>query len=56
MSILTDTVSLKATAQAKEKRDACAFALVCVVICLSNVVLVLASSAFARAVELTGRY
>ncbi len=56
MSIITDTVSLKATAQAKEKRDARAFAMVCVAICLSNVVLVLASGTFARAVELTGQY
>ena len=56
MSILTDTVSLKAIAQAKEKRDAWAFALACVVICLSNVVLVFASDAFARAVELTGQH
>ena len=56
MSIITDTASPKSTAQAKEKRDAWAFALVCVAICLSNVVLVLASGTFARAVELTGQY
>jgi hypothetical protein len=56
MSILTTTASFKAAAQAKEKRDARTFALVCAVICLSNLVLVLASAAFARAVELTGQY
>ena len=42
--------------QAKEKWDAWTLALVLVVICLSNVVLVLASDTFARAVELIGLY
>ena len=56
MSILTTAVSRKAATKSKEKRDAWTFALVCIVICLSNVVLVLASDAFARAVELTGQY
>jgi hypothetical protein len=56
MSILTDTANRKAAAQAKEKRDAWTFALVCVVICLGNMVLVLASDAFASAVELAGQY
>ena len=55
MSTLTAT-SRKVTAQTNEKQDAWALALVLVVICLSNVVLVLASDAFARAVELTGQY
>jgi hypothetical protein len=55
MSILTATASFKAAAQATEKRDARAFALVCAVICLSNLVLVLASGAFARVVEFTGQ-
>jgi hypothetical protein len=54
MSILTATASPKATAKAKETRDAWTFALVCIVICLSNVVLVFESAAFARAVELIG--
>jgi hypothetical protein len=52
----TTTASHKATAPAKEKWDAWTLVLVLVVICLSNVVLVLASDAFARAVELTGQY
>ena len=56
MSILTSTASPNAAAQAKEKRDAWAFALVCFAICLSNVVLVFGSDAFVRAVELTGQY
>jgi hypothetical protein len=55
MSILTASASPKAAAQAKEKRDSWALALVLVVICLSNVVLVLASDTFARALELTGQ-
>ena len=54
MSILTATASREVTAQAKEKWDAWTLALVCIVICLSNVVLVFESAAFARAVELTG--
>jgi hypothetical protein len=54
MSILTATASPKAAAQAKEKRDAWALALVFVVIGLSNVVLVLANDTFASAVELIG--
>ncbi len=45
----------KATAQAKDKRDASTLALVLVVICLGNLALVLASETFARAVELTGQ-
>jgi hypothetical protein len=56
MSILTTAASRKATAQAREKRDAWTLALVCVVICLGNLVLVFASDTFARAVELTGQY
>ena len=56
MSILTATTGAKVTAQANEKRDAWTLGLVLVVICLSNVVLVLASDAFARALELTGQY
>ena len=52
MWILTATASPKAAAQAKEKRDAQTFALVCAVICLSNLVLVLASGAFAHVVKL----
>ena len=53
MWILTATAGRKAAAQAKEKRDARTFALVCAVICLSNLVLVLASGPFAHVVELT---
>jgi hypothetical protein len=56
MSNLSPTANRSATAQAKEKRDAWTFALVCVAICLSNLVLVFTSDAFARAVELTGQY
>ncbi len=55
MSVLT-APSRKVTAQAKEKWDAWTLTLVLVVICLSNVVLVLASDTFARAVELMGLY
>ena len=43
MSILTTAASRKAAAQATEKRNARTFALVCVVICLSNLVLVVAA-------------
>ena len=49
-------VSRKASAQAKDKRGDFALVLVLVIICLSNLVLVLASETFARAVELTGQY
>jgi hypothetical protein len=56
VSNLSSTGSRKATAQAKEIQDAWTFALVCVAICLSNLVLVFTSDAFARAVELTGQY
>ena len=56
MSNLSPTANRKAVAQADEKRDAWTFALVCVVLCLINVVLVLANDTFARAVELTGQY
>ena len=55
MSTFT-TISRKATAQAKEKRDNLALVLVLVIICLGNLALVLASETFARAIELTGQY
>ena len=51
MSILTTAASRK-----EDKRDAFALVLVLVVICLGNLVLVLASEPFARAVELTGQF
>ena len=54
MSILTTTANRKAAAPAKEKRDAWTFALVVVVLCLINVVLLLANDTFASAVELIG--
>ena len=56
MSILTTGASRKVAAKANENRDAWTLALVCVVICLSNLVLVIASDTFARAVEFTGQY
>ena len=56
MSIFITPANRKTTAQAKDKRDALALVLTLVVICLSNLVLVLASETFARAVELTGQY
>jgi hypothetical protein len=55
MSISVTPTNRKATAQAKDKRDALTLALVLVVICLGNLALVLASETFARAVELTGQ-
>jgi uncharacterized membrane protein len=55
MSILVTPANSKATAQATDKRDALALALTLVVICLSNLVLVLASETFAQAVEFTGQ-
>jgi hypothetical protein len=55
MSISVTPTNLKATVQAKDKRDALTLALMLVVICLGNLALVLASETFARAVELTGQ-
>lgn len=54
MSILTATASRKTAAQAKEKRDAWALALVLVVMCLIGLVLAIISEPFAQAVELMG--
>jgi hypothetical protein len=55
MSISVTPANSKATAQAKDKRDALTLALVLVVICLGNyLALVLASGTVAQAVELTG--
>ena len=56
MSTLVTPVDRKATTQAKDKRDAFALILVLVVVCLGNLVLVLTSETFARAVELAGQY
>jgi hypothetical protein len=54
LAVSVTPANSKATAQAKDKRDALTLALVLVVICLGNLALVLASGTVAQAVELTG--
>jgi hypothetical protein len=56
MSIFITPVSPIATTPAKDKRDTLSFVLVLFVVCLSNLVLALASEPFARAVELIGQH